>query len=199
MTTQTKFNNFKPSRAEFQIYICSIRAYNNSRHDGFWLPIEWGDEEDELKQKISEWLKEKESVRGEEWRVDDTQGFPSFLDSATNLSDFIKYIDILNEIDVSNGEALDIYLENIYHNTLNATTTKEEIVENFEAALIGCFDTKRDFIEQYLENNFSETIKDLPNIFKHNINYEGVWIDLENNGDIWSERGVSGLHVFFNL
>lgn len=69
-------------------------------------------------------------------------------------------------------------------------------VDDFQDAYQGCYDDLEDYARQYVDD--TGMLHDMPDNLKYYFDYAAFARDAEMGGDIWTERGDDGLHVFYN-
>lgn len=169
-----------------KIYITDLAAYNEGTLIGEWVELPM--DEDELREKVQSILKEGYKYsqekdlcachEHEEWFVTDYMG-----PGQDNL--YSEYMDIydLNE-KLLLVEEIDEY--NIFHILINYFDLEETIDRLEQQDFIYRYDTSEEEIaHEFIEN----TIGDLPPIVESNLDYEGIYHELEiNNSFIWDNN-----------
>jgi antirestriction protein len=119
--------------SEPRVYFADLAAYNNGRLRGVWVDFFEGITAEEVQFAIDFMLAKTE---GEEWRIDDIEGF-----AGIESSDLDRLCAIANLIHEHGEGAIKGYLN---HRGSDAD------LEEFAECYIGCYQSEADFCEKYL-------------------------------------------------
>ena len=187
-----------------QVYVDSLRDYNEGKAQGFWLDLSSYTEEEEVLGAIQDFLTGLDNLElqermgedpnlintrpfqpREEWFITDYEGFPERLYSEhMEFTEVLAYLEEVQELDQSEREAYELYVNNSNYDT--------PTVERFRDAYRGNFGKYGNPMEVYAEELFSD-IYDIPDHLINYIDWSLVARDLQIDG-YWEEQG----HVFTN-
>lgn len=198
---------------EFRIYAACLASYNNGVLHGRWIDADGG--ADHMRAEIAAMLRESpcpnvqvdcpdcdhliHNINGcptcngtgtvpsaEEYAIHDYDGFGSIkLGEHPDLDTVAELAGALEE----HGEAFRIWYANDNSDGVD--------VERFQEQYRGCFKSLEDYAAEMIEDIYGGELKNLPDILKFHL-VLGIARDLELGGDIWSESGDEGVHVFDN-
>ena len=60
----------------------------------------------------------------------------------------------------------------------------------------GQFNSLTDYAEEFIEDCYSDSLKNLPEFIRYHIDYEGIARDMELSGDIFTLECNGELHIF---
>jgi antirestriction protein len=209
--------------AEYRIYAACLASYNSGVLHGRWIDAD--QDADAIRDEIAAMLRESPypNVRvecptcggdgkfaeanydgegapeepcddcngtgtvpsGEEYAIHDYEGFGTIkLGEHPDIDTVAEMAAALDE----HGEAFEFWYANDSRNSVD--------VDSFRDDYQGCYDSLADYAEQFVTDCYS--LRDVPDFIKTHIDYEGIGRDFELGGDIWTERGSEGVHVFRN-
>lgn len=121
----------------------------------------------------------------EEWAIHDTEGFGKIrLGENTDLSEVSQIAQAVSE----HGEAYEI----AYSNFSGHSEALEAVSEHYQ----GCWDSLEDWAEHYADD--TGLLTSMPDNLRSYFDFERFARDCVMGGDIWSERGSEGTHVFWS-
>jgi len=191
-----------------RIYVASLSDYNAGSLLGRW--IDANQDADDIHAEVRELLRESkhpnvmvecpecdgagcddcggkgEVPSAEEWAIHDYEL------GGIKISEHESFetVSALAEAVEEHGEAFVFWWNN---------ETRDEVdTDAFQEAYQGVHESLADYAQTWMEDTGSIP-KDLPDLIRNNIDWEGIGRDFELGGDIWTERGDDGLHVFSNI
>jgi len=180
----TKRNH--PTNHTPRIYVASLSDYNAGRLHGCWMdanqPVE------DIRGEIARMLAQSSEPPAEEWAIHDYENFGTL-----RLSEF-EDLERLAEIAGLMDEHGLLFAELVSH--IGDTSNVDEARRCMEEAYRGAFDSLADYAGDFIEECYSEQLKDLPDFIRHHIDYDGIGRDLELGGDIFTVNHDGQLHVF---
>lgn len=167
-----------------RIYVRPLASYVAGDLYGEWIDCD-GMSGDELRDAVSEVLKNGPQPDAEEWAIHDYEGFgPIKLGEHADLDTVAEVAAALDE----HGEAYAVWYANESRDGAD--------VDGFREDYQGTFDSLEDWAENWLED--TGTLKEVPSSLRSYIDFTSWARDAEMGGDIWSEDGDEGTHVFTN-
>jgi antirestriction protein len=171
-----------------RVYVADLTDYNNALLRGEWIDCD--QDADDILEAIKEMLKESSDGVDEdgdpvheEWAIHDYENFGSI--KLSEYEDIEKVADWAKGI-AEHGEAYAIWASNDSCNTDPS---------GFEEQYKGVFNDVEDYAYDLIQDCGYFT-KDTPEVLKNYFDYKAFARDMELGGDIWTERGSEGVHVF---
>ena len=161
-----------------KIYIADLAAYNAGKLIGKWLDLNNFTDAEELKDAISDWLKE----RGiEEYAVHDYDDCPAEdkFGEDPDLDELYMYHTLYEKY----GDSFVAWFDLFYFRRLSCDTWEDR----YQDALIGEYDTWYDFAYDFLHE--TGVIDQIPEHLRDYFDYEAYGRDVETNGDICEQDG----------
>ena len=170
------------SGGKIQIYVASLKDYNEGRHTGEWIDID-GIDGDEILSAIGKFLDKRSKATGEvheEWAIHDTDGVPYHLDDNPDLDQLGEFCSAPEGMRDAFGKFLD------YHGGSGIAFSE------FEEAFIGEFESGEEFVRQNEGDAIEKKLRELDTYF----DYERYAEDLFVNDYLDLDAGNRRIYVF---
>lgn len=125
-----------------QIYVADLAAYNYGSLRGVWIEFAKGTEAEEVRAEITELLEDSD---GDEWRIDDTEGFAEFKSS--DLEKLCQVAALINQ----HGETP---VRGFFNNRGD-----DEDPDSFGDYYRGCYESEEEFMQEICSHIDSEAEK----------------------------------------
>lgn len=161
-----------------KIYIADLAAYNAGNLAGKWLDLDNFADAEELKDAISDWLKE----RGiEEYAVHDYDDCPAqdMFGEYPDLDEIFTYHMLREEY----GDSFVAWFDLFYFHGCPCDTWGDR----YRDAYIGEYDTWSDFAYEWLHE--TGEIDQIPEHLQYYFDYSAYGQDVKTNGDICEQDG----------
>lgn len=178
--------------SDIRIYVASLSDYNAGILHGDWIDATL--DKDEIFEKVQEILKNSPYAKqygepAEEWAIHDYEGFDgiklSEYESFENVSELANAIEKHGELFAK------------YYSMQASGVEVSDAIQSFQDNYIGEYQSLEYYAEEVVEECYD--LKNIPDIIKYHIDYEGIGRDMELNGDIFTiDMGYHCLHVFHN-
>ncbi|MEP0910877.1 antirestriction protein ArdA [Leptolyngbya sp. GB1-A1] len=119
-----------------RIYFCDLAAYNRGKLRGVWIELFEGIQADDIQLAIDYMLHHSPYWDAEEWRIDDTENFPSLC-----CSDLETIAQAANLIHQYGAAAIEGYFAHL---------GSDADLDQFEDYYIGAFESEEDFCQEHL-------------------------------------------------
>lgn len=170
-----------------QIYVASLSDYNEGRLYGSWIDAD--QEVDRLEAAVHDLLANSPTGRAEEFGIFDYEGFgPWQLDEYESLETVALVARGISE-----------YGSAFAHWVGVAESTEPEVLDRFEDAYLGQWESVEEFAASYVEDVVDlEKAIDLPSSLASYvvIDYAAMARDFVMSGDIVTSEGDGGVYVF---
>jgi antirestriction protein len=94
-------------------------------------------------------------------------------------------------------QATSLNLSHTLQTPLGGTSYINEALRYMEEAYCGKYDSLTDYAEQFIDDCYSDSLKDLPEFIRYRIDYEGIGRDMELGGDVFTLESEGKVHVFY--
>lgn len=165
-----------------RIYVASLASYNAGILYGTWIDLEGKSEEDVMEEIHQMLLACPE--HGEEWAIHDFELDGIRISESEAISTVVKIAELLEEY----GEPFKVAFENFS----DIDQAEEAVKESYQ----GCHKSLEDWAEQFADD--TGLLSSIPENLRCYFDFERYARDAEISGDIWSESGSEGVHVFWN-
>lgn len=181
------------TKTEIRIYVASLSDYNNGILHGEWIDATQSAEE--IQEAVTAMLANSPSAKeygtpAEEWAIHDYEGFGKI-----KISEYESFetVAALAEAIEEHGEIFaDFYSE------CASGTTVDSAVSDFQDRYRGKYRSIEEYAEEFIDECYSGSLKNIPDFIKYHIDYEGIGRDLELGGDISTIELDGKIHVFSN-
>lgn len=169
-----------------RIYVTSLADYNAGRLLGRW--IDANQPAEAIHQQIAEMLGESRELVAEDWAIHDYENF-----GGLRLSEYesIESVTTIAQLIDEHGA---VFAEVV--NYFGGASNVEEARVHMEDGYRGAFDSVADFAQEFVEDCYSDLLKDLPYFIRYHIDFEGIGDDMELGGDIFAISCEGKIHVF---
>jgi antirestriction protein len=170
-----------------RIYVASLADYNAGRLHGRW--IDANQPAEAIREEIALMLAESKESVAEDWAIHDYENFGDL-----ELSEY-EGIDQVAEAAFQLTEHGPVFASLLSY--MGGTSCMDEALRYMEEAYCGEYDSLTDYAEQFIEDCYSDSIKELPEFIRYRIDYEGIGRDMELSGDIFTLECECKVHVFY--
>jgi len=170
-----------------RIYVASLADYNAGRLHGRW--IDANQSADSIRDEIAQMLTESKESIAEDYAIHDYEHFGDLA-----LSEYTG-IDQVAEAAFQLTEHGPVFASLLNH--VGGTSCMDEALRYMEEAYCGEYDNLTDYVEQFIEDCYSDSLKDLPEFIRYHIDYEGIGRDMELGGDVFTLACEGRVHVFY--
>jgi antirestriction protein len=172
--------NTNMNTVEPRIYVACLNAYNNGRLVGAWIDVT---DPDTMADEIA-------AITPHETAIHDYEGFNGWIvNEQDSLAEICAIADAMEE----HGVAFILWLRN----TASGESVEDSIQRyEDESPFCGCWDSLADYAEEWLTD--IGALAGVCPLLAQYFDYEAYGRDLENGGDIWTERHDGDLYVFNN-
>ena len=170
------------------IWVGSLADYNAGRLHGRWLEVT-GDQI-ELERQVTDILRTSPTPGVEEWAVFDYEGFaPLHLDEHESLTAISRL-----------GRGITEHGPAFAHYAALVGTTDPDVLEHFEDAYLGHYESPVEYAEGLLEDlgypeQFERSLPESMAPYVH-LDIEGFARDLQLSGSIATSEDSAGVHIF---
>jgi len=169
-----------------RIYVASLADYNAGYLHGRWIDAD--QPLDDIQKEVAEMLAESREPCAEEWAIHDYEGFES-----VRLSEFAD-LEHVSKVACAITEHGPILAGLVDH--FGGIRHVEEALRYLEDGYSGEFESLTEYAEQFIDDCYSDVLKDLPDFIRCHIDYEGIGRDMELSGDIFTIQQDGMVHVF---
>ena len=169
-----------------RIYVASLADYNAGRLHGRW--IDANQPADAIREHISEMLTESKQAVAEEWAIHDYEGFGSL--QLSEYADIGSVAEAAYQI-VEHGAFFASLLDYV-----GGVSCLEQAIRYMDEGYCGEYDSLADYAEQFIDDCYSDSLRNLPEFIRYHIDYEGIARDMELSGDVFSLECDGRVHVF---
>ncbi|HSW64782.1 MAG TPA: antirestriction protein ArdA [Dissulfurispiraceae bacterium] len=169
-----------------RIYVASLSDYNNGRLYGRWIDADQPAES--IREQIAQMLAESKEPMAEEWAIHDYAGFGDL-----GLSES-EDIDRLAEVAFLIKEHGDVFASLLAY--LGGTSSVDHARRYMEEGYRGEYDNLTDYVQELIEDCYSDVLKGLPDFIRYHIDYDGIAHDMELNGDLLTFECDGKVHIF---
>ena len=170
-----------------RIYVASLADYNAGRLHGCW--IDANQPADAIRDEIAQMLSESKESIAEEWAIHDYEYFGDL-----RLSEF-------EDIDqVAKAACLIVEHGLVFTSLLSyvgGASCIDEAQRYMEEAYCGEYDSLTEYAEQFIDDCYADSLKNLPKFIRFHIDYEGIARDFELGGDMFTLECEGKVHVFY--
>ena len=170
-----------------RIYVASLADYNAGRLHGCW--IDANQTADAIREEIAQMLAESKESVAEDYAIHDYEFFGNL-----QLSEH-EGIDQVAEAAFQIVEHGPVFASLL--NYVGGTSCIGEALRYMEEAYCGEYDSLTDYAEQFIDDCYSDSLKDLPEFIRYHIDYEGIGRDMEICGDVFTLECECRIHVFY--
>lgn len=171
------------NQTESRIYVASLSAYNAGILHGVWIDLN-GKDESEVWNEIKSMLAACPTGEAEEHAIHDFELGKIRISEYESISTILKIVELLEK----HGEAFEI----AYSHFSDLDEAEEAVKENHQ----GVFKSIEDWAESFADE--TGLLSAVPENLRGYFDFEKYANDLEMGGDIWSEGGSEGVHVFWS-
>jgi antirestriction protein len=169
------------------IYVSCLASYNNGDLYGIWIDLDGLDKEDILEQ-IKGMIDRSPTPGAEEYAVHDYSGIPGLaFGEYPNWDRLVNYVAGRNRCSSPAEEEAWSFYGQAFHDLE---------FKDFQEDYRGCHETAAEYAMSCFEDD--ETLKQLNPVLMNSIHWDEVFQEMRYGGDIWSQYGKHGLHVFSN-
>lgn len=170
-----------------RIYVASLTDYNAGRLHGCW--IDANQPADAIQEEIAQMLTESKEPIAEEWAIHDYEYFGDLeLSEYAGIDQVAKAAYQI----VEHGPVFAALL-----NYVGGTSCMEEALRYMEEAYCGEYDSLIEYAEQFIDDCYADSLKNLPEFIRFYIDYEGIASDFELGGDVFTLECEGKVHVFY--
>ena len=166
-----------------RIYVASLADYNAGRLLGKWIDADQDDEA--IHAEIQAMLATSCEPVAEEWAIHDHEGFgpwsPREYEGIDTVATVARWIASVGEV---------------FGGLLNHLGNLDEAIKYMDEAYRGAWDSLLDYVENFVDDIYGHELKNLPEILRYHIDYEGIARDFELSGDIFTIELDRKVHVF---
>ena len=169
-----------------RIYVASLSDYNAGRLHGRWIDAE--QDAIGIRANITVMLAESTEPVAEEWAIHDYEGFGDLrLGEFESIDKVSEVARLLSEHGEMFGGLVDYFggLENI-----------EDAKACMDGGYHGAFNSLVDYVYQFIDDCYGDTMKGLPDFISNHLDYEGMAHDLKISGDVFTIEHDGEVHVF---
>jgi len=170
-----------------RIYVASLADYNAGRLHGCWIDADQPPER--IYEEIQKMLSESKESAAEEWAIHDYVFFGDL-----ELSEY-ECIDHVADVAYQISQHGLVFASLVAY--FGGASSVEEAFRCMEERYCGEYDSLTDYAEQFIEDCYSDSIKNLPEFIRYHIDYEGIARDMELNGDVFTLECEGKVHVFY--
>ena len=170
-----------------RIYVASLADYNAGRLHGRW--IDATQPADAIREEIAQMLAESKEPTDGEYAIHDYEYFGDL-----ELSEYAG-IDQVAEAAYQITEHGPVFACLLAY--VGGTSNIEEALRYMEEAYCGEYDSLTDYAEQFLDDCYADSLKNLPEFIRYHIDYEGIAHDMELGGDVFTLECEGKIHVFY--
>jgi len=170
-----------------RIYVASLADYNAGRLHGCW--IDANQPADAIREEIALMLAESKEPIAEDYAIHDYECFGDL-----RLSEY-EGVDQVAEVAFQLTEHGPVFASLL--NYVGGTSYIDEAVRYIEEAYCGEYDSLTDYAEQFIDDCYSDSLKDLPEFIRYHIDYEGIGREMEICGDVFTLECEGKVHVFY--
>jgi antirestriction protein len=170
-----------------RIYVASLADYNAGRLHGCWIDANQSAEA--IRDEIAQMLAESKEPIAEDWAIHDYEYFGDLW-----LSE-CEGIDQVAEAAFQIAEHGPVFASLLSY--VGGTSCMDEALRYMEEGYCGEYDSLTDYVEQFIEDCYSDSLKDLPEFIRYHIDYEGIARDMDLGGDVFSLLCEGKVHVFY--
>ncbi|MCF7975528.1 MAG: antirestriction protein ArdA [Phycisphaerae bacterium] len=170
-----------------RIYVASLADYNAGRLHGCW--IDANQSADAIREQIVDMLAESKEPVAEDYAVHDYEHFGDL-----ELSEYtgIDQIAAAAYHIVEHGPVFASLLSYV-----GGTSNIEEALRYMEDGYCGEYESLTDYAEQFIDDCYSDSLKNLPEFIRYHIDYEGIARDMELGGDVFTLECDCKIHIFY--
>lgn len=162
-------------------YVACLASYNAGRLFGEWIDLS-GDA-DEIRESIAGVLAKSPHQGAEEWAFHDFENLGGWSPGENpDLDELARVVELAEE----HGPAVFGYAGN------------GNDVEGFEDAYRGEWESLADYAEELFADCYSDSLKDLPDLIRHNIDWKAIGEDLRIGGDVFTVDAPGGMVWVFD-
>lgn len=172
------------TNTESRIYVASLSAYNSGILHDVWIELSGKDESevwDEIKAMLASC---PTGCEAEEHAIHDFELGTVKISEYESISTILKIVELLEK----HGEAFEV----AYAHFSDLDEAEEALKENHQ----GVFKSIEDWAENFADE--TDLLSAVPENLRVYFDFEKYANDLEMGGDIWSEAGSEGVHVFWS-
>lgn len=169
-----------------RIYVASLSDYNAGRLHGRWIDADQPAEI--IREEILKMLAESKESIAEEWAIHDYSGFGDMRLSEYDDIDRIAEIAFL----IKQHGKLFASLASYFGGTSGIDDARRYMEEGYR----GEYDCLVDYVQELIEDCYSDVIKDLPDFIRYHIDYDGIAHDMELSGDVIAFELDGRVHIF---
>jgi antirestriction protein len=184
---------------ERKIFLGCLACYNEGRIIGQWLNLDEYDYE-ELEEKAKTIVKESPCVYGEEYDIQDFEGFYKLLKgSSPSLNDIWTAHEALKLIEEETDD-IDLFMEFVElegYDDLILAGNADQVLNRFGDKYLGSWKTLEEWAYDFMEDTYFSHEK-VPDVIKNYFDYQAYARDCELEGSIYTIRHNGQVHVFCN-
>jgi antirestriction protein len=169
-----------------RIYVASLSDYVAGRLHGRW--IDANHPAGAVWDEINAMLAESKEPNAEEWAIHDFEGFGGVrLGECENIEKVAELAFLI----VEHGP---VFAELAAY--FGGTSGVDEARRYMEEAYRGEFDSLEDYVQEFVEECYSDVLKALPDFIRYNVDWDGIANDMDLNGEVITFRIDHKTHVF---
>ena len=186
--TQTKSNEVVGEVKENgpRIYVASLADYNAGRLHGRWIDADQSAVA--VREAISLMLAQSKEPIAEDWAIHDYEGF--FDLRLSEFEDIDRVAEAATLLTVHG--AVFAGLLSHFGGVQNIDEARQYMTEGYH----GAFRNLEEYAAEFIEDCYSDALKQIPEWLRYHIDYEGVARDWELSGDIFTVECDGMVHVF---
>lgn len=170
-----------------RIYVTSLADYNAGRLHGRW--IDANQPADAIREEIAQMLAESKEPMAEEYAIHDYEYFGDL-----QLSEYAG-IDQVAEAAYQISEHGSVFASLLAY--VGGTSCVEEALRYMEEGYCGEYDSLTDYVEQFIDDCYADSLKGLPEFIRCHIDYEAIGRDFEICGDVFTLECEGKVHIFY--
>lgn len=169
-----------------RIYVASLADYNAGRLHGRW--IDAVQPAGDIQEAIQALLNESPEAVAEDWAIHDYEHF-----GALRLGEF-EDIDHVAAVASGIAEHGQVFAALVSH--CGGTQSIDEARRYMDEGYRGAFERLTDYVQELVEECYSEPLKALPDFIRYQIDYEAIAREMELCGDVFTIECDGQVHVF---
>lgn len=175
-----------PPKNRPRIYVASLADYNAGRLLGCWIDAD--QPASGIHAAIAAMLAGSKELVAEDWAIHDYENF-----AGLRLCEFenIEGVAAAAQGIVQYGPVFAALVSYV-----GGVGQVREAQRHMENGYHGAFDNLADYVEQLVDDCYSDTLNSLPDFIRYHIDYNGIARDLELSGDVFTFACEGQVHVF---
>jgi len=169
-----------------RIYVASLSDYNAGLLHGKWIDAD--QDAEAIHAAIAAMLAGSKEPIAEEWAIHDYEGF-----GGLSLGEY-ESIETVAEVALLLAEHGGMFGALVEH--FGGLSDLDEAKRCIESGYHGTFESIEDYVCDFVEDCYGDSLKGLPDFIRHHLDYEGMARDMEISGDIFTVEYQGEVHIF---